>query len=99
MRRARAPIIPIESWLAALIFIEVGVRWDVLRPSSCKSDLPARHDWQPVSAIANVVILLVGFFKFSIPRSFASDGRAWTFISTVGCGADALLLQLPVTGS
>ena len=33
MRRTRAPTIPMESWFAALIFIEVGVRWEVFRPS------------------------------------------------------------------
>ena len=33
MRNARAPLILIASWFAAFIFIVVGVRWDVLRPS------------------------------------------------------------------
>ena len=70
MRTARAPMIPIAAWLAALIFMVVGVRWEAWSPSWRRREVPARHDWQPVSATASMLAVSVGPRRVDLtPRS------------------------------
>ena len=52
MRSGRAPMIVIPRLLAADIFMVTGIRLCLLRPSCNSKSLAARHDWHPVSAVA-----------------------------------------------
>ncbi|GFO47135.1 hypothetical protein PoB_007364000 [Plakobranchus ocellatus] len=85
IRKIRALTIPIVFWFAALIFIEVGVRWELFNPSRFRKEVLTRQDWQPVSATARMVVVLIGPHRVdSIFKSLASDGRACISTWTVG---------------
>ena len=51
-RSTKAPAMSIPLLLAVVIFIETGRRSCFCRPNFSNRAVPARHDWHPVSAMA-----------------------------------------------
>ena len=62
-RNTKAPTITMAFWLAALILIEVSMRCEMFKPKYRNKGIPARHDWQPVSATAGMVFLVNSGFN------------------------------------
>lgn len=77
MRSMSAPSIAIEFWFAAFIFIDVGIMSFLSMPRRSRTEIPARQDWQPVSATATDLMAFVALLNVGcIPRAMASDGMA-----------------------
>ena len=95
IRNGRAPIMVIPRLLAADIFIVTGIRLCLLRPSCGSKSLAAKHDWQPVSAVAEYVAVGVGDAIVDLmPSSSMSDETATTVMVTHGCGSDCRFCQV-----
>ena len=85
----------IPRLLAADIFILTGIRLCLSRPSCESKSLAAKHDWQPVSAVAEYeAVVVVEVIVDLMRRSSMSDGTATAVMLTHGCGSDCRLCQV-----
>ena len=94
-RSTKAPAMSIPLLLVVVIFIETGRRSCFCRPNFPNRAVPARHDWHPVSAMAetSTVLLDLGIWE-GILRAFMSVGSAWTRMPIMGWGSEARLSHI-----
>ena len=84
--------------LAALMLMLTGMSLLSGMPRSLMSSVPVRQLWQPVSAIAHVVVVLplMGCFVLLVP---CSGGTVLIASCTCGWGSDAFLVHERMLGS
>ena len=85
MRSTNAPTMSIRLLLAAVILIETGLKCDLLRPSLVNRFVPAKQDWQPVSAMASkLTVGVVDTRGVGMASDRISSGSAHTLTGTKG---------------
>ena len=100
IRNGRAPMMDIPRLFAADIFMVTGIRLFLLRPSCGSKSLAAKHDWHPVSAVAEYEAVDVGDVIVDLmPRSSISDGTAIAVMLTHGCGSDCCFCHMSFNAS
>ena len=94
MRNGNAPMVFIFPRLAAVMLILTGYRSDLCIESCGNKFSPERHDWHPVSAIAEYGTVGVGLQReVGNPSDLASSGTARIVTLMKGCGSDARFSQ------
>ena len=95
IHRGSAPDIVMGLLLAADMRIFVGISWSGFNPNLSSITTPARHDWQPVSAMAGTVAGPMQLENAGLyPRSHVSAGSADRETSRKGWGSDARRSQV-----